>query len=448
MREATGLISKARNFFWSRPILKDTLTTSAFTFIGRSVGFFIPLFIAAWYGVGGETDAFFFSYGIIFFLTIIINGGTTSVIVPFVAEARVQRKEQSKFIGSLLVATGLAVTLLCLIFAFGGYPLYGLFTRFTVPQVQLAYLLTLEIFPVSLFVIWGSLLAGVLSAYHSFARPQLSLAGRSLITLLFIFLLKGYMGIHAIPVGYILGEGARLLYLYFLLVKALGVNIKLALPDAETGRFVKTSSLMMLGSTFMSFNFVLDKVMASWLGVSAVSLLEYGNKLFFLPATFLGEGLFLVLVSHWSNRFYAGNFANLRPDLFRALKLIFLFAAPLSVVLFLFRYELTQLVYGRGAFPRDRLAELSQITGMFLIGLTPRLLNGLLFKAIIILKDTLQMVKLAILCTILNFGFNLLFMYFLGVKGIALSTSVVEFIQTGILWILFNQSLNKFLETS
>jgi putative peptidoglycan lipid II flippase len=448
MSKAKGPIAKAFNFIWSRPILKDTVTTTAFTVIGRSVGFLIPFFIAAWYGVGSETDAFFFAYGIIFLLTVTISGAISSVIVPFVAETKVQGKDHGKFIGSLVVASGLGVLLLCLIFMLVGYPLFKLVTGFKGQQLRLAYLLSLETFPLCLLVIWGSLISGTLNAYQAFAHPQLSLGFRSLITLLFIFLLKNPLGIHAIPIGYILGEGARLIILYFILAKNMGIKVNLAIPGREMRSFIKTSSAMIAATTFFNLNFLIDKAMASWIGVTAVSLLEYGNRLFFLPVTFLGEALFLVLLSHWSIRSYSGDFANLRTELKRALKLILLFSLPLAAALILFRYELTQLCYDRGAFPKDRLAEVSQITGMFLLGLTPWLMNGSILRGLIILKDTTKIAKMAAYFTIIKIIVNLIFIYLLGLKGIALSTSTIEIIKVGILWILFNKSLDNYLKTS
>ena len=86
----------------NRPLVWDTIKTTFWSVIGRGAGFLIPFFIAAWFGVSEETDAFFFAYGIILFLSGIFAPVVESVIVPYVAEARSNNEDVGKFIGNIL----------------------------------------------------------------------------------------------------------------------------------------------------------------------------------------------------------------------------------------------------------------------------------------------------------------------------------------------------------
>jgi len=52
----------------SRPLVRDTITTTSWATLGRAAGFMVPFFVAAWFGSDSRTDAFFFSYGVILFL--------------------------------------------------------------------------------------------------------------------------------------------------------------------------------------------------------------------------------------------------------------------------------------------------------------------------------------------------------------------------------------------
>lgn len=54
-----NLLKKMYRKVITRPIVGDIFGTTLLGIIGNSVGFLIPLFIGAWFGVSRSTDAFF-----------------------------------------------------------------------------------------------------------------------------------------------------------------------------------------------------------------------------------------------------------------------------------------------------------------------------------------------------------------------------------------------------
>jgi putative peptidoglycan lipid II flippase len=439
MKKVTSPITKAISLLWSRNIFKDIVTTSVFTIIGRSVGFFIPFLIAALYGIGGETDAFFFAYGIILFLTSIFSNVVSGVVVPFMAEAKAKGEDQGRFIGSLLLGSGLVLTVISLIFVASGYPLFRLITGFSEAQLGLAYILSLETLPIFFLVVWSSLVTGVLNARQTFAEPQLSLGARSIINLLSIFALQGTLGIHAIPVGYILGEGVRTLYLFRLLARFKDVAIKLGLPERHAINFFKAASVQVIGISVLSLFPVIDRTMASWAGVGGVSLLSYAERLFWLPVSLLGEGLLIVLLSYWSQQTYNGHPERLRANVFRAVRGVLYFSIPVAIILFFLRYDYTNFVYARGAFPREKIPELSQVTGMYILGLPVNLVSVLFARGLLVLKDTASLAKAAAGMLFLKIILNVILYRTLGLAGIAISTSLVYFFAAVVMCLYFNK---------
>ena len=70
-------------------LARDTVTTTAWNFLGRAVGFLTPIFLSAWFGISSETDAFFFGYGLIVFIAGIFPPSIENMTVPYIAEIRV-----------------------------------------------------------------------------------------------------------------------------------------------------------------------------------------------------------------------------------------------------------------------------------------------------------------------------------------------------------------------
>jgi putative peptidoglycan lipid II flippase len=443
MKRVISPIAKSAALLWARPIFKDIINTTAFTIIGRSVGFLIPFFIAAWYGVGGDTDAFFFAYGILFFLTSIFSSVVSGVVVPFVAEAKAKGEDQGRFIGSILMGSGLGIIVISLLFVASGYPLFRLITGFSDAQLKLAYILSLETLPIFPLVVWSSLLSGVLNAQQTFATPQLSLGVRSIITLLSIFSLQRFLGIHAIPVGYILGEGIRTLYIFRLLARFKEIVIKLVLPERHAVNFFKAASVQVIGITVLSALPVIDRTMASWGEVGGISLLAYADKLFFLPVSLLGEGLLIVLLSYWSKQTYNGQPERLKSDVFQAVRRVLYFSIPIAIILLFLRYDYTNLFYGRGAFPRDRIGELSQVAGMYIVGLPVYLVSVLFARGLLVLKDTPSLAKIAVGMLFLKIFLNVILYHILGLAGIALSTSLAYSFSAVVMWLYFNKHFKR-----
>ncbi len=448
MYKALSPIAKTASMLRSRPILKDIATTTVFTIIGRSVGFLIPFFIAAWYGAGGQTDAFFLAYGTIFFLTNIFSTVVEGVVVPFIAELRSNGEELGSFIGSLLVGSGSVILVVGLIFAVAGYPLFNLLTGFSEPQLKLVYLLSLETLPIALFVMWSSLLGGILNAHKAFAHPKLSLAIRSVITLLLIFSFRGLLGIHAIPLGYVLGEMLRVIYLYIRLAMNKEINIKLGIPDKQSLHFFKVAGVQVFGSTAISFNPLIDRTVASWLSTGSISLLTYAEKLFFLPVTLFGEGLCVVLLSYWSSQTYTGQLERLRSDVVKTVWRILSFSIPLGIAIFLMRDQIVYLCYGWGTFPKDRLPDLGRLLGIYAFGLPQFIINLILARALLVLKDTKSLTKVAILWCFLKIIFNLILFRLLGLEGIVISTIIVVILSTGSLWYFFKRTFYITMENA
>lgn len=102
--------------FCKRPLMKDALKTTILSAVGKAVGFLIPFFLAVWFGVTEETDAFFLVYGLILFLSGIFARVVENVIVPFIAEAKTNNEDVGKFVVNILALSGIGLLVLAGIF--------------------------------------------------------------------------------------------------------------------------------------------------------------------------------------------------------------------------------------------------------------------------------------------------------------------------------------------
>lgn len=424
--------------FYKRPLVRDTVKTTLWSTVGKACGFLIPFFIAAWFGVSGKTDAFFFAYGIILFLSGIFAPVVESVIVPYIAEARTNNEDIGKFAGNIICISGVGLLTLAIFFILVIKPILSVITRFDGQTLELVHRLLIETAPLIILLTWTSVLAGTLNTYKKFAFPAISPAFRAVINLTIIFACKKAYGVHSIAFGYVFGELARLIIL-FIVIKRLNL-FKLRLSfhcGAKLGKFFKTASYQIMAMAAVGLNPIVDKTMASWLGAGSVSVLHYADRLYMIPLTFLANGLMVVLLSHWSERYYQLGKQKLKQDVHKVVKVVGLITLPIMLLLIIFHKPIVKLAFGRGEFDLTRLSEVGWVLIFYLLGFTPYMVARVYVRALLVSKKTKSIFFVSVSKNLLNIFMNYIFMSFWGVIGIALSTSCVSLAEaTTYCWIL------------
>ena len=439
------LLTKFKEQLKSSPMVRDTVVTTIFATSGRGIGFLIPFFIAAWYGVGKETDAFFFAYSLIIYLATIFSPVMESIMVPFIAEKRANREDVGAFVGQVLGFSAIGLLLLSGIFMLVIKPILTVSTRFSPEGLELIYGLLLETIPLLVLLVWTSILAGTLNAYKVFVIPAISPAFRAIATLGFIYAFKEPMGVHAIAWGYVIGEIFRLVILFWLLQKLNFIRLRVCLTFSRnhprvTGfsEFLKTSSYQLLGMSVAAFTPVINKTMASWLGKGSVSILEYADRLYMIPLTFLASGFMVTFLSHWSDRYQTSGEKQLQQDVRRAVYYGAGLSGILTVFLLLFNTPIVAAVYGYGEFPKNQIPVVALVFGFYLFSVPPYFLTQLYARAFLTRKDTKTLLLISAIKTAGTIGFNLLLIRSMGLAGIALATTIVTFITLGISSYLFH----------
>ncbi len=436
----SGLLKSLR----SNQLVWDTITTTALSIVGKGAGFLIPFFIAAWFGVSGSTDSFFFAFGLILFLSQMFSPAVESVIVPFIAGAVARGEDVGEFLGRTLGISAVGLSVIAVLFLIVAGPLLSLLTRFSSDELELIRSILFETAPLVVLLVWTAILSGTLNAYKKFSMPALSPAFRAIVTMAFIFFFKDAIGVHAIAWGYVAGEVVRLGILFVFIKRLRLFRFKFSVGwDKNFTHFLRTSAYQVGGLSVLAFTPLINQAMASWLGTGNVSLLEYANRLYFIPVTLMICGLMVTVLSHWSEEYQEGGDELLKKNVLKAVNIVGAIGIFLTVALFFARDYLVKIVYGYGEFPKEQMDDVAMIFGFLLIGLTPHLLGILYSKAFLTQKNTKVLFYTPIVMVIGTLMFNLVFMRKMGITGIALSASTVALLSLAILSFFFHKSCCK-----
>ncbi|MDD5644725.1 MAG: lipid II flippase MurJ [bacterium] len=415
-------------YIHSKPLLRDTVIVTWLSSMAKAVAAFIPFFIAAWFGVTRETDIFFFAFGMVIFIANIFAPVAESIIVPYINERKTKGENTGGFIGSILLVSGLGLFFLSALLLIIVNPVLSVLTPFDKYESDYVFYLVLMTTPMMVFLTWSGILSGTLNTYRRFIIPSLSPALGAAINLCLIFFFKNKIGIQAVAVGYVAGELAKIILLLTGVYKLKSVSLKFKIDwGVQLTQFFKVAFFQAIALTGITMNFVVDRIMASWLGEGSISVLEYAEKLYTIPVQFLCLGFLTVAFSYWSRDYCEKGIRRLICDVEKAVKFIGMASFLIVVFLVFIHKPAAKFILERGIFPMSRLPMIESAWVCYLIGFMPYMGYLIYSRGYVILKNTKVLMKCALYMNVLNVLCNYIFMRYFDVPGIALSTTFVSF---------------------
>ena len=422
-------------------LIKNVLIITPLSLIGRIGTFLIYVVLANWFGDPAEMDFIYYYWGIAVFLIELLSAASAySVLVPMLAEARAkgeteaQRCVQSIFSRYIVFMPGLCCVLVCLSWVI---------SQSFLPNTGLSLSTTLGIvcgflcFAIIAAVRW--MLKAILDTYQAFHLPIIVQGLRAILVISVIYLGKPFLMWFSIPLALIVGELFQLIVLFRHCCAVLNLpvhHLKLNWQGTPyTTQFLRQCVLMMGAAVSDGLNPVVDRGMASGLGASSVSKLDYALRLCAIPETLTGVTL-PVLLSHWarissdasqSEKAPTANGTQLQRSVWRSVVVLLILMIPFLMCLYLFRVDIVTLLYGHGELSEAGQSHIASLLGIYLLGMLPRLISRLLIRAHLARQAHGTVVTATLIRLILNPFLNWFFMQYWGLEGIAWSTALLSY---------------------
>lgn len=385
--------------------------------------------VVAWrFGTGDALDAFLIALLVPSFIINVIAGSFNSALIPTYIQVREQegiQAAQRLFSGATIWSVGLLgiTTVLIVVTAPLYLPLIA--AGFSPEKLELTFHLLSIIAPVILLsgiiYIW----AAILNAGERFALAAVSPIITPAITIAFLFLINSW-DIFALAVGLVCGAVLELAVLGVALHRQ-GISL---FPrwygfDSHLRQVASQYAPAMAGAFLICSAGLVDQSMAAMLSPGSVAALNYGNKFILFLTTINATALGTAVIPYFSKMAACDNWTGMLYTLKRYIGLIFLITIPLTGLIVIFSEPLVQVLFQRGSFTANDTHLVSQIQVFFALQ-TP------FYIAVSILVNLLRAMQLnhilmwiSGLSFLLNVILNYVFMQWLDIKGIALSTSCV-----------------------
>ncbi len=395
-------------------------------FIDKILGIFKEILVAYKFGVSHTLDVFNVAMAlpglIIVFLTSSLISAFVPIYVGWISKHPVEKADEKSL--SILYSNVVILSL----FSLAGYflvpylfPLLGY--GFSPEQAELG--IHIQRLLILLFVLEGVNITflGILQArkkffYYSTTPILLS------VTLIAFLLAGDTLGIYALVYGFLCGTFIKIVYIFVYLKKKKFRFITTKI-DTSVIKSYYLLALPMVGSDMIAMsNFLVDQVMATNLVQGSVSSLNYAHRISSLPIYIVVVSISQSILPYLSQYATVRDFDSFRNVIKNSIVLAGFISFPPTVLFLWFSQDIVSLLLERGAFDAEATIMTAGNLFYYTLGIffhSYVLIHGAFFVA---LKNTKSLAVLATISFILNIIFNYIFMKYMGVQGIALSTSV------------------------
>ena len=305
--------------------------------------------------------------------------------------------------------------------------------------------------PTMVFTVVTDVVTGVLNVHKKLVLPCFAVYFLQLSLIIMIVVFHEKWGIRSACIGQVLGSLLQMTYLYLVATKVYKYRFSSDFKAPEVKKALKMSGPVIWGISVAEVNALVNRMVGSFLFVGSISALSYAGKLNSVFMTFFVSAVSTVVYPLYSESTAKKDMNQLSHRVNYTLSLYSALLMPVMCMVFCLRREIVELAFARGAFDKGAVDLTQGVMGCYVIGMLFSAFRETLTKVFYSLKDTVTTAKNATLGVVLNIILNLTLPWVLGVKGLALGTSIsAMFISIRLLWLLKTKeksvSLNYFFK--
>lgn len=422
-----------------RGLVRSILTVGGWTMVSRGAGLARDTMMAAYLGTGPAAEAFLVAFSLPnMFRRFFAEGAFNMAFVPMYSKKLERGEDADGFardafngLASILIVFSVLGTLLMpwLVLAmasgFAGDARFDLAVLFG--RISFCYIL---------FISLVALLSGVLNAHGRFTEASFVPV---LMNLMFIaaMLLADRMGW---PMGLTLAwtvpiTGIAQLAFTWMSARRAGFRFAPRLPrmTPELKRLAIIAGPAVLAGGVVQINLLVGRQAASFTE-GAIGWLNYADRLYQLPLGVVGIAIGTVLLPELSRRLGAGDVQGGQAAFNRGTEFGMALTLPAAVALVVMSMPLISVIFGRGAFTQDDVANTALSLAVYGLGLPAFVMHKVLQPLFYAREDTRSPFRYALWSMVVNAGLALGLYPFIGFIAAALATTLSSWVMVGQLW--------------
>ena len=411
------------------------------TVVTKVLAFVREMALANYFGAGVVTDAYAMAISIPnSLLAAAISAIGTSFMPAFSKKIETEGEDAAHKLTSKLLS--LLFALVAIVILFGEIFTGGLVKIFAPGFESETRTLTIFFLRFALFILFYNVINytyGAFLNYKNIFIPQI-IYGFAQNSILIIFVvLAAKINAKLLIAGSLVG-GFCMSLPHILRSKKEGFKFSFDLKiDDSVKTILKEALPIFIGGYVTQINLAIDRMLASKLVSGSVSALNYANQIINTVSS-LSISIFIVILYPRLNKAYVtGGYKDMSRLSQKGVNVISILAMPFTLGIIFYASPIIKLVFQRGAFDETAADLTAGALIFYAIGLLFTSLNALITKVYYTMHDTLTCVKCSVTSVCINIALNFALVGPMQHKGLALATSISQFINTCLLLYTFKK---------
>ena len=412
-------------------ILRATGILTGFSGIVLAATVARELVTAKYFGRSDALDAYLIAYVLPSFVVNVVAYSFNLALIPVFVEVR-QREgrdaAQRLFSGAMIWSVGLLTAAVLALAALAPWYLPLLGSGFSASKLLLTRHLLYVLLPVIVLTGITSNGTAVLNAGERFAAPGALLVLPPVSALAFVLFFGKGWNVYSLAIGTVVGTALQVAVLAWM-ARAHGIDL---IPrwygaDPKLRLVIGQYLPMMAGALLLGSTDLVDQAMAAMLPSGSVAAIAYARKIVSVLVVVGATPLGAASLPYFSEMAAKRAWDACRRTLRTVGGVILLATVPVTLVLVFGAHPLVRILFQRGAFAPHDTDVVSHVEAWLALQVPFYLLCSLGLRMVSALKRNGVIMGIAAFTTLLNVVLNLVLMRTYGVAGIALSTSIVYF---------------------
>ncbi len=417
-----------------RKVVRNTYILSLGTLSSRILGFIRDVLIANFFGTSAILEAFLVAFRLPnIFRSLFAEGFSDSVATPVLSEYH-KNKEKIFNIGSHLVSLSaivlLAVTSLGIIFAKQFVILIAPGFIAESAKFNLAVSFSRITFIYLFLIGLSSIITSILYSLKKFLIPAITPVFLNISFIVGILLFSRFFKNYILTICVVAAGILQLIFPFIALKKqgfACRFSLSEALADRQIWRMLKLFIPRIWSSLVYHLSIYVDTIFSSLafiVGQGALAAVYYANRLIQFPFALIALSISRVAIVDLSSYHNQGNMEEFKKLFVFSFQNIIFFIIPISLIFTFIPRDIIEVVFVRGEFGAHSLDMTSLVFFFYSLGLFFFCGIKLLVNSFYSLKDTKLPAKTATLALLVNIVLSATLMFFVGISGVALGSSL------------------------
>lgn len=408
-------------------LLKASIGVTIVMVIGNLLSFVKEASIANFFGISADVDAYTIAIQIPVLIFSFISVAIQSVVIPIYSDIwyNKTKKEASAYLNNLITLLLIITSILAVIGIVFSGPIVYLFAPGFAPDTHALSASLLRItFPSIIFSVVCQVLVAVLNVHKQFVANSFAIYFTNVTIILCVIFLYKKLGIAAACIGQLLGDGFRCTYVILLAGRFYKYRIGYNFKDQEVLKTLKSSLPVIWGISVAEVNAIVNRIVGSFLFAGSISAISYANKVNTIFLQLSVAAIATIVYPLYAESTAKNDLEQLNNRVNQTISAYSFLLIPISFGMIVFRKEVVEIVFGRGAFDQDAILLTQSLLGIYAVAMLFMGFRSTLTNVFYSMKDTKTPAINASIGAILNVILNLTLPFCFGVQGLAMASSI------------------------